>query len=126
MSTFEFANEWVPTNSIDIPEIGNFYLEAIDEENLMYYYLMIKSSLGTASVMSYGPVVPDVQLLPDKYQVSFERLSFNDKKIAGLISEWLNDKSKGITAAYIIDQNKFFDNYRDLKEYMNSYSDEVY
>ena len=76
--------------------------------------------------MSYGPVVPDVQLLPDKYQVSFERLSFNDKKIAGLISKWLNDKSKGITAAYIIDQNKFFDNYRDLKEYMNSYSDEVY
>ena len=80
MSTFEFANEWVPTNSIDIPEIGNFYLEAIDEENLMYYYLMIKSSLGTASVMSYGPVVPDVQLLPDKYQVSFERLSFKEKK----------------------------------------------
>ena len=126
MPVFYFANEWQPTNSIDIPDIGNFFLETIDEDNMFYYYLMVKTCLGTSSILSYGPIVPDVELLPDKYSICFERIQFNDKKVMTWITKWLNDRNKNITAAYIIDEDKFFNNYRDLKHYMKSYSDEVY
>ena len=126
MASFDFANAWTPTNSIDIPEIGNFYLEGIDEENGLYYYLMIKTSLGTASIMWFGPIVPDVELLPSGYESKFERMSFNDKKVQNWISKWLNDKEKQITAAYVIDEDKFMKNFRNLEIYMKSYSDEVY
>ena len=126
MATFDFANEWTPTNSVEIPDMGNFYLEAIDEENTEYYYLMVKTTLGTASIMWYGPLVPDVTLLPSGYEAKFERMPFNQEKIKGWISKWLNDRTKKITAAYIIDDQKFYQNFRDLQEYMLSYSDEVY
>ena len=104
MPIFDFANEWKPTNSIDIPDIGNFFLETIDEENMFYYYLMVKTCLGTSSILSYGPIVPDVELLPDKYSICFERIQFNDKKVMSWITKWLNDKNKKITAAYIVDE----------------------
>lgn len=126
MATFDFANAWTPTNSIEIPEIGNFFLEGVDEENGLYYYLMVKTTLGTTSIMSYGPIVPDVALLPTTYQARFERIAFTEKKIKLWINKWLNDKEKNITAAYIIDQDKFVYNFRDLEGYMLNYSDEVY
>lgn len=126
MATFDFANELRPTNSIEIPEIGNFCLEAINEDDGLYYYLLVKTSLGTSSIMHYGPVVPDVNLIPSGYSTNFERQKFNDKKINLWISKWLNDKNKKITAAYIIDETKIFDNFRDLSSYMKNYSDEVY
>lgn len=126
MTTFDFANTWTATNSIDIPEIGNFYLEAIDEKNGLYYYLMIKTSLGTASVMWFGPVVPDVELLPSGYTAKFERMPFNDKKVKNWINKWLNEREKQITAAYVIDEDKFMSSFRNLDVYMKSYCDEVY
>lgn len=126
MATFEFANEWRPTNSIDIPELGNFFLEAINEEETYYYYLSVRSSLGTSTIVWYGPVVPDVERLPAGYQIEFERFPFGDKKMIAWITKWLNDKVKKITGAYLIDQNKFKENYRDVMKYVTEYNDEVY
>lgn len=126
MATIEFANEWKATNSIDIDELGNFYLEAINEDEGFYYYLMVKSTLGTSSIMWYGPIVPDVQLLPPGYSTHLERMQFNDKKMNLWLNKWINDRMKGITAAYLTDQKTFKESYRDLLTYMDSYSDEVY
>lgn len=126
MQTFDFANEWKATNSIDIDDIGNFSLEAINENDGFYYYLMVKTTLGTASIVSYGPIIPDVKLLPSGYNVNFERLNFNDKKMMMWINKWLNDRNKKITAAYIISDDDFKSNYVDIKEYIDNYSDEVF
>lgn len=126
MPEFEFANEWKPTNSIDIDNIGNFCLEAIDEEDGFYYYLMVKTTLGTSTIISYGPVVPDVELLPDNYNINFQRLQFNDKKMNIWISKWLNDRMKKITGAYIIEEKIFKDNFKDILGYIENYSNEVY
>ena len=126
MQTFDFANERKATNSIDIDNIGDFCLEAINEDDNYYFYLMVKTTLGVASVACYGPIVPDVELLPSGYTARFERFDFNDKKMSLWISKWLNDRSKNITAAYIVEEKDFKNNYRDLKDYIDSYSDEVY
>lgn len=126
MATIEFANEWKATNSIDIDELGNFFLEAINEDESYYYYLMVKSTLGTSSIIWYGPVVPDVQLLPAGYSVHLERMQFNDKKMQMWLNKWLNDRAKNITAAFTTTQDVFKQNFRDLLSYMDSYSNEVY
>lgn len=123
---FDFANELKATNFIDIDNIGNFALEAINEDDGFYYYLLVKTSLGTATVTHYGPIVPDINRLPDNYSVNFERLKFNDKKMMMWINKWLNDKNRHITAAYIIEENQFKENYKDIKEYIENYGDEVY
>ena len=120
MPTLDFANELMPTNSIDIPEIGNFCLEAINDDDILYYYLMVKAELGTASIMWYGPVAPDIDLLPSVYTARFERYPVNDTKLIGWVKKWLNEKEKGITSANIIDQKQFMENFRDLKSYMEA------
>ena len=126
MPIFDFAQELKATNSIDIDNIGNFYLEAINEDDGFCYYLSVKTTLGTSSILYYGPVVPDLDILPDNYSVIFQRLPFNDKKMFFWVNKWLNDHSRKITTATLIDENEFFTEYKDLKSYMEKYSDEVY
>lgn len=126
MASFEFANSWVPTNSIDIPEIGNFCLEGIDEDQGLHYFLHVRTTMGTASIVWYGPIVPDIELLPSGYQAKFERLKFKDKEMFNWINKWLNDRIKKISSARLIEESTFQENFRDLSSYIDAYSNEVY
>lgn len=81
MLNIEFNNQYVPQNFIEIESVGNVCLEAINEDDGLYYYLLIKTSLGTTSIFEYGPVIPDIDKLFDIYSVSFVRQPFNEKKL---------------------------------------------
>ena len=126
MATIEFNNEYLPQSLIEIPDIGNFALEAYNEKQGYFFYLMIKTMLGTATIVSYGPVVPQVTLLPESYSVNFSRVPFKDRKIKSTIAKWLNDRDKGLTEAKIIDEKVFFDEFRDMKEYLENYGEDIY
>lgn len=126
MLNIEFNNQYVPQNFIEIESVGNVCLEAINEDDGLYYYLLIKTSLGTTSIFEYGPIIPDIDKLFDIYNVSFIRQPFNEKKLNLFLKKWLNDRNKGITAAYVIEENKFIDNYKDICYVINEYGKEVY
>lgn len=126
MPLIEFANKYVPQNTIDIPELGNFALEAINEDDGFYYYLLIKTKLGTSSVVSFGPIIPDIKLLPDNYVASYQKIQFKDVKMKIFVDKWLNDTKKKITTASVITEDELLNNYRDIKTYIESYSEELY
>lgn len=126
MATIEFANEFVPQNLIDIPELGNFALEGINEKDGLYYYLLVKTSMGTSSIFSFGPIVPDVELLPENYSFTYQRIPFKDTKMKMIITKWLNDFKRKITTANVISEAEFIDNIKDIKLYINTYGNEVY
>ena len=126
MLTIEFDNQYTPQNFIEIESVGNVCIEAINEDDGLYYYLLIKTSMGTTSIFEYGPIVPDIDKLFDSYVVSFNRMSYNEKKLNMFLNKWLNDKTKKITAAYVIDESKFLDNYKDITYTIKNYSKEVY
>ena len=87
MPKFEFDNQYVPQNFIEIENIGNVCIEAINETDGLFYYLLIKTSLGTTSIFEYGPVIPDIDKLFDNYNVSFNREPYNEKKLRIFISK---------------------------------------
>ena len=126
MLTIEFDNQYTPQNFIEIESVGNVCIEAINEDDGLYYYLLIKTSLGTTSIFEYGPVIPDIDKLFDSYVVSFDRMSYNEKKLSLFLRKWLNDRKRNITAAYVIDESKFLDNYKDIAYTIKNYSMEVY
>ena len=126
MLTIEFDNQYVPQNFIEIDSVGNVCIEAVNENDGLYYYLLIKTSMGTTSIFEYGPIIPDIDKLFDTYIISFNRLSYNEKKLNMFLNKWLNDRTKKITAAYVIDENKFLDNYKDIYYTIKNYSKEVY
>lgn len=126
MPNIKFDNQYVPQNEIDIESVGNVCIEAANENDGLFYYLLIKTSLGTSSIFEYGPIVPDIDKIYDVYNVSFVREQYNDKKLLLFISKWLNDKTKKITYASVIDENKFLDNYKDICYIIKKYGKEIY
>ena len=88
----------------------------------------IKEHPYDALVLATGalPIIPDIDKLFDTYIISFNRLSYNEKKLNMFLNKWLNDRTKKITAAYVIDENKFLDNYKDIYYTIKNYSKEVY
>ena len=78
MFKIEFNNQYVPQNILDIESVGNACIEAINEDDGLFYYLLIKTSLGTTSIFEYGPVIPGIDKLYDIYNISFTRMQYND------------------------------------------------
>lgn len=126
MITIEFNKQLMPQNLIDVEDIGNVCLEAVNEDDGFFYYLLIKTYAGVSTTISYGPVVPDVALLPDEYSLEFKRMNFKDTSIIKFISFWLNDRSKNITSAQVIDETAFIENIKDMKNYIENYGEEIY
>lgn len=121
--TFEFNQQLMPQNLIDIENIGDFALEGINDEG-NFYYLIVRTSLGITTLASCGPVVPDVNLLPSGYCTYISRMQYKEDKVAKQINIWLNDKSKALTKASLVEIEDALDQFRDLGEYMRNYSED--
>lgn len=59
--TFKFNSELVYTAQIDIENILNTTIEAIDNHG-NYYYLIINTSMGKSEILEFGPIIEDTDL----------------------------------------------------------------
>lgn len=125
MASFEFNQQLMPQNVIDIDEIGQFAIEASNDEGY-FWYLIVRTSLGTVTLASCGPIVPDVALLPSGYCCYLSRMEYKEPKIEKAINTWLNDRAKALTQAKVIEIEDAIDNFVDLGNYLRTYSEEVY
>ena len=125
MMTFEFNQQLMPQSLIDIEQVGEFAIEAHNDAGY-YWYLIVKTSLGTTTITSCGPKIPDVSLLPSGYTCSLNRIQFNEKKLEKTINMWLNDRMKTLTEAKVIDIDDAIDQIAELKDYLKNYSEEIY
>ena len=125
MPSFEFNQQLVPQSLVDIEEVGQVALEGINEEGL-FWYLIIKTSLGTTTIAECGPVVPDVDFLPDSYGTRLTRMPYKEDKLERYVNMWLNDRSKKLTEAKVIKVDDALDEFRDIGTYMRNYSDTTF
>lgn len=124
MTDFEYNNQYVPQNLLSVEEIGKVALEGSNDEG-MHYVLIVRTSMGTATLIECGPFAPDIALLPSGFSMSLNRMKFDAKKVAGYINKWLNDKKK-LTSVEVIPEEEAIEQFRDMKEYIRLYGDEVY
>jgi len=122
---FEFNQELQFMSDIDINDIGQFAIEANNDEG-MFWYLIVRTSLGTCTITSCGPLVPDLELLPSGFTQKLERIPFKEDKLCKYISMFLNDKGKKITKAVEIEIEDAIEQFKDLKEYLENYSEEIF
>lgn len=116
--TFKFNNYKTALNEITIPAVGDFVIEAINEDDQFYYYLLVKTYLGTTNIYWYGPIIPDINELLDKYSCNYFKMSYNEKKLNSFIDKWLNDSKKKISAVNIITATDFINNIKDISLYI--------
>lgn len=108
---------------LDVEDLGNLAIEAYNEKGL-FYYLVIRTALGTTSIFEYGPIVPDVHMLPKKVNCLFERIEFKEPTLAKRISQWLNNPSKEIIHAELVDYDRALDSCKDIVSYMKNFNEE--
>lgn len=123
MAEFEFDQQLEYQNSVEIENLGDFGLEAINDEGEMYY-LAAKTFLGFTVLASCGPIIPDVDTLPSGYSCNLTKLSYREDKLAKTISFWLNDKSKGVKYVNILDYESAVKEFRDLSNYLLTIDEE--
>lgn len=87
-SEFRYNTQMMQIDSINVEDIGNCALEAIDEDNC-YYYIIVRTVSGFSDVITFGPVIPDIDLLPTGYESTFNHMSYTDLKIQKLIQKWV-------------------------------------
>jgi hypothetical protein len=123
MHKFGYNQETIYSKELDIDEIGQVALEANDSDS-MFYYLVIRTSLGQSSILEYGPIVPDIAILPDITEIKFQRVDFNELKIKQIIKRFLMPRNKGkskIEDVIQIDVNDALGRGINILEYMKNF-----
>ena len=124
MPSFKFGPEINYNNELEIENVGNVCIEAIDNAG-QNYYLIIRTSLGVTTIVEFGPVVPDIDLLPKSTRIEFKRMGYKEETLHKIIAKFLSDRyQQRIEGAYIVDYDYALDCGVDIFEYMRNYSED--
>ena len=88
---------------VDIPEIGDFGMEAYNDNN-EYYYMFVKTIL----VISQG------------FETLVTHTNFNEKKLFKIVSTFLNDWKKQITGVNLMDADEVIPYFKDIREMLRN------
>ena len=100
--TFEYLQRVIVDAQIDVENIGDCVLlgrNDLGEE----FYLIIRSDMGWTEQINFGPVTPEVDILPFNINLTYARFEFNQAKLMRAIDKFLNDPKKMITQADVIE-----------------------
>lgn len=115
---FEYLSRIVVENDIEIEDIAECAIMAnndLDER----WYLIVSTELGVTDIFEMGPVIDNMEMLPDFYSCTYKRIGYSEYKISKAIDSFLNNPSRGITQAIEVSKeeakSKFFDLARFIK-----------
>lgn len=110
--TFEYLQRVIVDAQLDVENIGECVIRGrndLGEE----YYLIIRTEMGWTEQLNYGPVTPEVDILPFNINLSYARFEFNHAKLMRAIDKFLNDPKKLITQADVIEYEEISTNIMD-------------
>lgn len=112
---FEYLQVQTAMSSIEINDIGNFCLQCFSDFGETKI-LIVKTIDGISEIITYGPVNIDVEELPDFVSYTYQRMEFNQRKIAKIIDKFINDKI--VTQVLEIEQIEAKEIIRNLIDYV--------
>lgn len=86
---FDYQQIITTCNQLDIDDIGNCCVIAINSRQ-EEYYLVIRTILGVTEIINYGPIIPDLDVLPHDVSYTYSRMGYNEKKIITQIKKFIN------------------------------------
>ena len=110
---------------LDIDNIGDFAIEASNDDGMFWYYIC-RTLLGITTIATSGPRIPDVELLPKVFSQCRFTMDFNEEKIIKDVTKFLNDFRKKITVANVIPIEDAIEQVVNLKDYLEDYGEELF
>lgn len=123
--TFEYLQRVVVDAQIDIENIGECVLVGrndLGEE----YYLIIRTDMGWTEQINFGPVTPEVDILPFNINLTYARFEFNQTKLMRAIDKFLNDPKKLITQADVVEMSSIQTSIRESLSRIFPYAEDTY
>jgi hypothetical protein len=94
---FEYSVQKVCDEEIDIVDIGNTALRCTNKK-MDNYYIILKTIMGKTSILKFGPVCPDLEVLQDEFTVSYKKIDYKEPSICKEIDKFINDFRKQINS----------------------------
>lgn len=90
-STFNFNSTVTYNDSIDVEDIQNCCLEAVDSEGMVYYYL-VSTDLGVSNSVMAGPYFVEINDTASKCTLSFSEYDASEYATKKEIKTFLSPK----------------------------------
>lgn len=116
---FEFDQQPVFMQNINIEDIGNVALRCSNEK-LREYYIVIKTYLGKTALISFGPLLGDVGALVDNMSLTFKKFDFKEYTIEREIEKFINDGRSMINKVEIIQEMEALAHLPSAETFLNS------
>ena len=94
---FEYSVQRTFNEAIDVVDIGNTALKCVGSK-LDEYYIILKTIMGKVSILKFGPVCPDIDVLINDFSVSYKKIDYKEMAIFKEIDKFINDFRKEITS----------------------------
>ena len=117
--TFEYFYTKQCMGELDVEDIGNCTIQALNDDGLIWY-MVIQTTLGWTKIFEYGPCAPDFNELPKGVNCNFSRIDFDEKKLYKRIDEFLNNSFRKITQAFIVEEDIAWQDCKSIIEYMQN------
>lgn len=112
---FEFAVKKTFNQSIDVVDIGNTALRCTST-NMLDYYLITRTVLGKTSILKFGPICPDLDMLINDFTVSYKKLDYKENVVFREIDKFINDFKKEIDSVEEITEYEAWQSFPKIQE----------
>ena len=109
---FEFSVQKTFNESIDIVDMGNTALRCTSK-TMNTYYMIIKTVMGKTSIIKFGPVCPDIDILQNDFFVNYKKIDYKETVIYKEIDKFINDFRKEIDT---VEEVTEFEAWKDFPE----------
>lgn len=116
--TFDYLQRVIVDGQLDVDNIGDCVIQA-NNDFAEEFYLIIKTELGFTEVLEYGPIVPDLPILPPEYQIKYNKFEYNQSKLEKIIDRFLNNPKRIVTQAKLT-------TLEDIREFLVNPIDKVF
>lgn len=95
---FEYKAERIFTKQLDVVDIGQTAIRAVNQK-MDQYYILTKSLCGKVYILKFGPVIPDSDVLHENFSSSLKKIDYKETSIQREVLSLLNDPKAGIQEA---------------------------
>lgn len=116
---FEYSVQKTFNESIDVVDIGNTALRCHGSK-LDFYYIILKTVMGKTSILKFGPVMPDIDVLFNDFTVSYKKIDYKENLIEKEVDKFINDYKKEITLVEEITEYEAWQDFPDIQNQFNN------
>jgi hypothetical protein len=116
---FDYAVQKTFNQSIDVVDIGNTALRCTNR-HMLDYYIIIKTVMGKVSILKFGPICPDLDVLEDDFSVAYKKIDYKENTICKEIDKFINDYKKEVDTIVELTEYEAWQAFPPIQQYFEN------